>query len=715
MSEKPSCVTLGLLMRRFLLLSALVLALPASASAGLATLQVREVALGGERALSATGPARPFQLVGVHWLGRGRVEVRTRSDADRWSAWWTAREDEHEGPDAGSVEGRRAGAWRKSAPVWVGSAVAVQVRTSGRVTRARALTVRSPVSRVPFRLVASVGAPRIVARSAWQASESIVRAKPRYAEVLRMAHVHHTAGTNAYTQAQAPAIVRAIQTYHVKGNGWNDIGYNALVDRFGTVYEGRGGGIDRNVIGAHAGGFNTGSFGISVLGDFRTAAPPAAAIDAIVETLAWRLDLGHVDPLSTFNGISSGNERFGPGIPVFLRAISGHRDSSLTTCPGERLYSQLPALAKRVAALGLPKIYAPAATADEAGGTRLTAKLSSALPWSAVVLDASGVELGRGQGTGVRVDWTWLPQGPIAAGTRWRVQTRGATPAEGTFAATAPATTMALQLTGATASPATISPNGDGQADTTTIGFTLTANANVTVAVLDANRAAVAELEPRTWRRAGTRAVVFDGAGLPDGAYVVQVLARGTGGREATIDVPVTITRLLGRVALSAAALTPNGDGRDDQLSLTVPVSAAATLTVRILRDGRWVASPLAAASFEAGDQVVTWDGAKRLGKAGDGSYVAVVEALSADGITSARVELPFLLDGTAPTVRVVSAVPPRLRVSEAATLVVRANGARRLLRADGPATIRIPRIERLRTLVVLARDAAGNESTLRR
>ena len=136
---------------------------------------------------------------------------------------------------------------------------------------------------------------------------------------------------------------------------------------------------------------------------------------------------------------------------------------------------------------------------------------------------------------------------------------------------------------------------------------------------------------------------------------------------------------------------------------------------MRILRDGRWVATPLAAASFEAGDQVVTWDGTKRLGKAGDGSYVAAVEAVSADGTSTARVELPFLLDGTAPTVRVVSAVPPRLRVSEAATLVVRANGARRLLRVDGPATVRIPRIERLRTLVVRARDAAGNESTLRR
>jgi hypothetical protein len=694
---------------RLLLLVIAALAFPGSAAAGPATLEVHDLALHGERSLSSTSTTSPFQLVGIHWRGPGRLELRTRAAGGRWSAWTRVVEAEDDGPDAHSAEARRAKGWRTSAPVWVGRAVALEVRATGRVTRARALTVRSPVSKVPLRVTASPGVPRIVPRAGWLADESIRHAKPTYADTLRMAHVHHTAGTNDYTRLEAPAIVRAIEVYHVKGNGWNDIGYNALVDRFGTVYEGRFGGIDRNVVGAHARGFNTGSFGIALMGDFRTVAPPSAAVDALVETLAWRLDLAHVDPLGTFTAISPGNERFGKGIPVFLRGIAGHRDTGLTTCPGERLYALIPQIAKRAAEVGLPKLYAPLAEADESGGTRFTARLSSSLPWSVVVSDAAGTELGRGEGTGTRVDWTWLPTGPVPAGTTWSIETPGATSAKGSLTASV---TGALTLTGAIASPATISPNGDGQADSTTISFTLGADANVGVTLVDASGATVAEVEPVRWRRAGPRSAVFDGAGLADGAYTIHVDAHATGGRVATLDVPVTITRTLGRIALDTETLTPNGDGHDDTLSITVPLNAPATVTVKILRDGRWVATPFAGA-LEPGERVVTWDGKKRLGQARDGEHTVAVEAV--DAVSTARVELPFLLDATAPIVRVVSADPPRLWVSEAATVTLRVNGAHRVIRTTGPGTARIPRIKRLRTLVAVARDAAGNEGVLRR
>jgi N-acetylmuramoyl-L-alanine amidase-like protein len=695
--------------RRLGLLLFLALLWPGHAAAGLASLEVHELALHGERTLSASSRTTTFQLVGIHWQGPGTLDFRTLRVGRRWSAWQRVVEDEGDAPDRGSAESRATRGWRLGAPVWVGEADRVEVRTHGRVRRAQALTVRSPVSKVPLRVTAAAGAPQIVPRSGWQADESIRRAAPIYADTLRMAFVHHTAGTNDYTRLQAPAIVRGIEVYHVTGNGWNDIGYNALVDRFGTVYEGRYGGVDRDVVGAHAKGFNTGSFGIALMGSYEATDPPQAAVDALVRTLAWRLDLAHVDPLSTVNAISSGNERFNPGIPVLLRAISGHRDTGLTECPGQRLYEMLPAIAKRVAALGLPKLYAPLAAPDEGGGVRITARLSSALGWRVTVTDPAGAELGSGGGTGTSVDWTWRPPGPIPAGARWRIEAPGATPAVGTLGTQAP---TALQIATTSAGPVTLTPNGDGRGDTADVGFTLTADANVGADVVDATGTVVAQAAPLRWRRAGERRVTVAGQSLADGSYTLRLTAKATGDRIATVDVPLLVTRTLGRVSLDATSFTPNGDGRGDTLTISVPLAAQATLTVRILRDGKWIATPLAG-SFDAGTQTVTWDGMKRIGRARDGAYVVSVE--SADAVGTVRVELPVLLDRTAPVVRVASTSPAVLRVSEPAVLAVRANGAIRRIAVAAPGAVRLRGIARLRTLVVVARDEAGNRSVLRR
>src|SRR5436309_1872382 len=124
------------------------------------------------------------------------------------------------------------------------------------------------------------------------------RAPPTYASTLQLAVVHHTVTTNDYSCADSASIVRGIETYHVKANGWNDIGYNFLVDRCGNVFEGRYGGVDRNVVGAHSQGFNTGTVGVALLGTYQTVAPTAAQRQALVNLLAWRLDVAHVDPLS---------------------------------------------------------------------------------------------------------------------------------------------------------------------------------------------------------------------------------------------------------------------------------------------------------------------------------------------------------------------------------------------------------------------------------
>ena len=279
----------------------------------------QEVPLGaGARTLASARPP-VFDLVGLHWRGSGDVLFRTRSRRRPLErlARGAARADDV--PDAARPRVARRSSGGSATRTGSGPSNAIQYRLSGRVTRLRAHFVRSAVRSVPARTLSIAGSPALIPRASWRADEEIRRAGPAFAPSLRFAVVHHTAGANAYTAAQSAAIVRAIQIYHVKGNGWNDIGYNFLVDKYGQVFEGRYGGVERNVIGAHAEGFNTGSVGIALLGNYGDTKPTAKALDAIAALLAWRLDVAHVDPLSRLSWISGGNARFPSGTPVPLR------------------------------------------------------------------------------------------------------------------------------------------------------------------------------------------------------------------------------------------------------------------------------------------------------------------------------------------------------------------------------------------------------------
>jgi hypothetical protein len=170
-----------------------------------------------------------------------------------------------------------------------------------------------------------------------------------------MAFVHHTQSPNGYSAGEVPAMLRAIFLFHRDVRGWNDIGYNFVVDLFGRIFEARAGGIDEAVVGAQAGGYNLVSTGAAVLGDFGSSPISAPAAGALERLLAWKLSL-HGTPAQgrvrvPVNPAGAVFSRFPAGAHVSLPRVAGHRDGDSTDCPGDALYAQLPILRSRIARL----------------------------------------------------------------------------------------------------------------------------------------------------------------------------------------------------------------------------------------------------------------------------------------------------------------------------------------------------------------------------
>ncbi|MEV5969667.1 peptidoglycan recognition protein [Streptomyces sp. NPDC051921] len=329
------------------------------------------------RTLSARRTA-PFSMVGLTWadpraeLG-GTAEVRTRDH--RTGAWsgWRALDQDVRTPGAGP-DSRGAGVRAGTQPLWTGASDGVQVRIAAAGGAGAELPAGLRVDLVdPWTGAGSAGArpagaataggaaegatvpdapaaaaaerPAITPRSGWGADESLVVAPPTYTTETKAVFVHHTAGTNDYTCEQSADVIRAIFLYHVQGQGWNDIGYHFLVDKCGTVFEGRAGGVDKPVLGAQTYGFNTDTAGIAVLGNYNEAVSTQPVLDALAGVAAWKLGLYGHDPAGTVDlTAAADNGLYKKGQVVTLSRISGHRDGFPTECPGEHLYADLPAV-----------------------------------------------------------------------------------------------------------------------------------------------------------------------------------------------------------------------------------------------------------------------------------------------------------------------------------------------------------------------------------
>ena len=672
----------------------LALAAPAAASAGLVSMRVADVPLGHGRTLEAAEAPQRFDMVAVHWVGAGSVDYRTQSADGSWRAWRNA-----SGED-------RSGAWHDGDLDWVGASRDVRFRVHGDVRRLRSYELQSRILAAPVRATATADAPAIVSRAAWHANEEIVRARPTIAPSIRLAIVHHTVNTNNYTRSQAPAIVRGIEAYHVLANGWNDIGYNFLVDRFGTVYEGRGGGIGRNVVGAHSLGFNFGTVGVALIGSFNSTTPTAAQQQALVSLLAWRLDVAHLDPLSRVLYTSGGNSKYRAGRLVTLRAISGHRDTGPTECPGTRAYALLPAIAHRVAVTGLPKLYAPEVIGALGGPLRFRARLSSSLPWTVTVTDARGAVVASGAGRGSLVDWTWPSAGVAGAPFTWVIAADGVRSATGSLGARGAPPPPVLRLTGLASVPSVLAPAADGTGADATATFTLGSPARVTARVLDASGATVATLLDEV-RSAGLNSFSWSGGNLADGRYVLAVTASAVG-KSVRKAAPVVVDRTLNSLQASTLAISPNGDGVSDTTTATFVLAQAVPLDVQVLRDGAVVAT-LADGTLGPGPQSIAWDGKVGGVAVPDGSYQLAFTV--DDALGAVTQSLSVTVDDTPPTLTVVDPLKLVFSLDEPATVTVVVNGQTKIVTGEPAGTFAISVGAPVTSFTAQAQDVAGNVS----
>ncbi|WP_128985140.1 N-acetylmuramoyl-L-alanine amidase, partial [Streptomyces roseicoloratus] len=345
----------------------------------------------GEATLTKT-TTEPFDLMGVSWTDpaakiKGTIQARARSAADgTWGEW---RDLE---PYPAFLDGRRAGARGSTEPIWVDGADGVEVRVSDGTAGnelpdgLRVDLVDPKKDAVPgapdsgtkdsataagsFRAApaafaaddppttppsvpgppSSAPRPTIVTRAQWGADESLNNEGPIYlpAGRIKAAFVHHTPDVT-YDCADSDAVVRSLHVYHVKTNGWRDLGYNFLVDKCGKIFEGRQGGVDQPVLGAHTYGWNSESTSVAILGDHTTSSSPAssAALSSAGKVIAYKLGQYGVNPAGKATltaGATQSNyfrQSFTQGQTYEFDAVSGHRNGFNTVCPGDGLYPQL--------------------------------------------------------------------------------------------------------------------------------------------------------------------------------------------------------------------------------------------------------------------------------------------------------------------------------------------------------------------------------------
>ncbi len=370
---------------------------------------------------------RRFDLIGLRWDHASGLEAQVRvrrRGAPEWSSWLSLHANGDHGPDEGAAP-------PGTEPAFTGTADEFQLRLRGSARGLRARFVRAlPTASLARRAARRLGARAsqatpatpfpLITRDQWGAAAVPPRTGPEYGAV-ELAFVHHTVTANDYAPTDSAAIVLGIARYHRDSNGWNDIGYNFLVDRYGQIFEGRAGGIDQPVVGAQAQGYNSVSTGVACLGTFESVAMTDAGMNSLARLIGWKLSLHGVPVQGPITVISAGGEsnRYPAGTPVTLQRMSGHRDGDATSCPGTTLYGQLDAL--RAAAV-------PFAVST----TGLTARVDRpSVTWNRSVRFSGDLRFADGSDpTNAPLSlefqtagsaWTPIAQGAVAPGGGWAI------------------------------------------------------------------------------------------------------------------------------------------------------------------------------------------------------------------------------------------------------------------------------------------------------
>ncbi len=345
-------------------------------------------------------PNAPEMLI-IDTAGQsGSFLLRTQSGDGSWTPWLDLEAGAEEAPD-GAVGEEGAAGVRGIGPIWLGDdALAMEIVLTSQepmdvvIESLNSTDTREAATAALVPANAVTGAPAMMPRSAWATAgwrpeNAGCDEGPNYAPNVRSIVVHHTVTANNYSQSQVDDILRGIYRLHANTNGWCDIGYNFIVDRFGTIWEARSGGADRPVVGGHTKGFNTWTVGVAILGQFQSGASPAAvrptaaSINAVESIARWKLGLHGIDPLGESwlkNRSTHPPQKFPYNTFVSMPSIVAHRQLGQTACPGNLT---IPSIAPMRAALAPaynaapPQI--PAGRNPEPGPALMTVDLAGGL------------------------------------------------------------------------------------------------------------------------------------------------------------------------------------------------------------------------------------------------------------------------------------------------------------------------------------------------